>query len=193
MKEDNAYYCRQAIDLKLVRNSTEFWTKVKASGLTAREWVRIANSKMEEGQEYDNLDQPGWSRGSPARHNYGTVRITTAHISHRPTTDEIRLDVTIKSGLKMFAPSWAMVIGYKKGWLHHTTYAAQYHEMMEKSYEANKADWEKILHHAATTGKLIVLCCYCRKGEFCHRHLLAKILAEKAEGLSYHGLILPEK
>jgi hypothetical protein len=212
--ENNAYYCRQAIDLKLVRNSTEFWTKVKASELTAREWVRIASSgqpqeerypeldgtpfsdeimaQAKKSEKYDNLDQPGWSRESP-RHNYGTVRITTAHISHKPTSDELVINVTVKSGLQMFAPTWRMVEGYLGGAMSKEQYTKLYLKMMEESWTKHQHRWETIITKAALEGRVIVLTCYCRKGAFCHRHLLKKILAEKAESLSYHAIILPEK
>ena len=56
---DNAYYCRLAIELKLVKTSTEFWTLVKTSGLTPREWVVKTKSSL---PNWDNLSQPGWEK-----------------------------------------------------------------------------------------------------------------------------------
>ena len=90
------------------------------------------------------------------------------------------LDITIKSGKKIFAPTWNMVWDYKKGRITKAEYTRQYYELMRKSYKEHRSEWEALLSQESVT-----LTCYCRAGEFCHRILLAKILEEL--GAEYLG------
>ena len=96
--------------------------------------------------------------------------------------DRDRLNITVKSGVQAFAPSWDMVMGYKKGLLSEKQYEKLYLERMRRSYVANRAIWNEILKRDR-----VVFVCFCRKGEFCHRVLLAKIF-EKL-GAEYGGEI----
>lgn len=84
------------------------------------------------------------------------------------------LDITVKSGQglgKMFAPKWDWVMGYKEGRYSEYDYTKFYREMLDKiPYPA----WEPLLDR-----NLVVLGCYCKAGDFCHRVLLAKYLVER--------------
>ena len=85
-----------------------------------------------------------------------------------------RLDITVKSGVKSFAPTWDMVMKHKRGEISDTQYTDRYLRMMRTSYLDNKnGDWSAILNR-----RRVVLCCYCAPGNFCHRHLLKDILRD---------------
>ena len=93
-----------------------------------------------------------------------------------------KLDITVKSGVKIFAPTWDMVLGYKNGTITKEEYIEKYMQMMRESYKRYKRAWTTLLN-----GDRVVLCCYCKPGDFCHRLLLAEIL-EKL-GAEYCGEI----
>lgn len=107
------------------------------------------------------------------------MKVYTAQFGYR---GEDRLDITVKLGEKAFAPSWDMVLEYKKGALSEAQYEELYLERMRRSYVANRAAWDNVLKM-----ERVVLVCFCRAGDFCHRVLLAKIF-EKL-GAKYGGEI----
>ena len=85
------------------------------------------------------------------------------------------IDITVKSGNKVFAPSWDMVSQYKTGNMSIATYEKLYKEMMRMSYQNHKEEWLSLLNN-----KEIALGCYCPAGEFCHRLLLPLMLSRVA-------------
>lgn len=91
-----------------------------------------------------------------------------------------RLDITVKTGSKVFAPTWDMVMGSKSGRISEAEYERRYRELMKKSQEIYWDVWDELLSMDEVT-----LVCFCRKGKFCHRILLAKILEEL--GAEYMG------
>ncbi len=93
-----------------------------------------------------------------------------------------RLDITVKTGNKAFAPTWKMVMQSKKGIMSKEEYTKNYMELMRKSYLENMEEWEKLLNRDKA-----VLVCFCPAGAFCHRLILAKML-EKL-GAEYMGEI----
>jgi len=93
-----------------------------------------------------------------------------------------RLDITVKSGNKAFAPTWEMVMKTKKGKMSIEEYTHRYTELMRKSYRENRSEWDKLL-----ACEKVVLVCFCPPGAFCHRVLLAQML-EKL-GAKYMGEI----
>jgi len=84
-----------------------------------------------------------------------------------------RLDITVKNGERIFAPTWNMVMSFKNGQLNKRAYIKQYYALMRRSYKRNKNRWLDVLNR-----ERVVLTCYCGSGEFCHRILLAKILGK---------------
>lgn len=92
-----------------------------------------------------------------------------------------RLDITVKTGIKAFAPTWKMVMKSKQGELSEEEHTEQYMALLRKSWKENRAEWENLLGMAEVT-----LVCFCRPGEFCHRVLLAKLL-EQTFGFRYVG------
>jgi uncharacterized protein YeaO (DUF488 family) len=93
-----------------------------------------------------------------------------------------RLDITIKTGSRIFAPTWEMVLKLKSLEMSQEEYTEKYGKMMESSYAKYTHAWEELLDREA-----VVLVCYCRPGNFCHRILLANKLA--ALGGVYKGEI----
>jgi uncharacterized protein YeaO (DUF488 family) len=84
-----------------------------------------------------------------------------------------KLDVTVKSGDKVFAPNWKLVMDYKRGAVTDEEYRQEYLKLMRVSFWNNQDRWLEVL-----TMPEVTLCCYCKPGEFCHRLLLAEILEE---------------
>ncbi|QST02112.1 hypothetical protein IMZ31_21925 (plasmid) [Pontibacillus sp. ALD_SL1] len=107
------------------------------------------------------------------------VKVYTSQFSYRGPN---RLDTTVKSGDKTFAPSWEMVMGIKNGTLSEEGYTDQYVERMRNSYRQNKSRWEEVLNMGE-----VVLVCYCNKDKFCHRKLLARLLAKGFDEAEYVG------
>jgi len=89
------------------------------------------------------------------------------------------IDITVKSGIRMFAPTWDMVMGHKDGNMSEAEYTSIYHNMMKRSYVNNKASWEALLLTLST--KPIALACFCRPDNFCHRNLLKGYLLKVAK------------
>ena len=96
--------------------------------------------------------------------------------------DRRYLDVTVKSGDGVFAPTWEMVMGSKEGRMSQKEYTDCYYVMMRDSYRWNRARWNEVLGMDE-----VILACYCRGGWFCHRHLLKDMLVRC--GAAYAGEI----
>jgi hypothetical protein len=93
-----------------------------------------------------------------------------------------KLDITVKGQDplgKHFAPTWTMVQGFKSRKLSEKKYKKLYNEILDA---VPKSIWKKVLNK-----KRLVFVCFCKKGVFCHRLLLAKRLRSK--GAIYEGEI----
>jgi uncharacterized protein YeaO (DUF488 family) len=98
------------------------------------------------------------------------------------------IDITVKSGDKVFAPTWKMVMDYKAGLITEAEYTRQYRQMMYKSTAENTARWEEVFAMDEVT-----FVCYCPKGAFCHRHVLASMFQDIARDYKSGGVeIVPE-
>lgn len=93
-----------------------------------------------------------------------------------------RLDITSMKGSDLFSPPWELVKTYKNGKISESEYEKIYHDLMVESYKNFKEGWDRLL-----SADWVVLVCFCRAGEFCHRLLLANYL-EKL-GADYRGEI----
>jgi len=109
-----------------------------------------------------------------------------------------RLDTTVKSGVglgKLLAPTWELVGGIKHHetagrdprWLKYTQitqaqYIDGYYGLLREHYKADSAPFLELLRRETLT-----VCCYCKAGAFCHRHLTVDILATiaTAKGLPF--------
>lgn len=107
------------------------------------------------------------------------VKVYTAQYGYR---GDARLDITVKSGDKTFAPTWDIVMAYKDGRLTQEEYTEMYHAWMRGSYRNNRQRWKEVL-----AMDKVVLVCFCAKDSFCHRLLLARILQKL--GAEYCGEI----
>jgi uncharacterized protein YeaO (DUF488 family) len=112
------------------------------------------------------IDWPGKPTG---------LKVYTSRISY---SGQGKLDISVKSGDKVFAPTWDMVMGYKNGKLTVKQYTDMYYDLMRKSWRENRERWMQILN-----ADTVVLCCYCAAGEFCHRHLLADMFVKSGKTL----------
>lgn len=84
-----------------------------------------------------------------------------------------RLDITVKSGDRTFAPTWDMVKYFKAGRLGWEQYKGMYHYRMRASYQKNRARWNEVLAMDE-----VVLVCYCETDDYCHRRLLKEYLVK---------------
>ena len=82
-----------------------------------------------------------------------------------------KVDVTVKRGSLWMAPSWEMVFDLKRGRIDVVEYTRRYLTKIKDSYNTERVLWDNLLKK-----ELVVLCCFCKTGSFCHRHLLAKFL-----------------
>jgi len=62
-----------------------------------------------------------------------------------PSQDPDLIDITIKSGIKAFAPTWPMVIGHKNGTITEKEYTDQYYSLMRISSRKNRTEWDQLL------------------------------------------------
>jgi hypothetical protein len=103
------------------------------------------------------------------------------------------LDTTTRGKHPFFAPGWDIVMGHKKwvaagrpgglhsGMIDDERYTAIYRERMRESYRCFKEHWEGLLRDVEALKEDLVLICFCRPGDFCHRHQLAGMLKKVAE------------
>lgn len=96
-----------------------------------------------------------------------------------------RLDITVKGNSHVgmvFAPSWALVNAYKKTG-DEQTYRDGFHNMMIASLDSHADIWRKNV----LKRDIVVLVCFCKAGDFCHRTLVADYLVQL--GAKYMGEI----
>jgi uncharacterized protein YeaO (DUF488 family) len=104
------------------------------------------------------------------------------------------LDVTMKSGTGigvLLAPTKAMVYRYKAGAgdqrfakytaLSKAEYTEQYLELLRQRFSTNREAFRQLMQR-----KSITLQCYCGKGKFCHRCILAEYVLPKLA--AYYGI-----
>lgn len=96
------------------------------------------------------------------------------------------LDITSSSGVKAFSQKMTDVMAYKDGQMTQTQYTAKYKERMVRSRNEAGHIWSMLLEH-----QHVAFACYCRKGEYCHRHMFiyeAKAyLEEQGHIVNIHG------
>jgi len=111
--------------------------------------------------------------------------IYTSYYANRATAPmtRIRISATTVKGTaaqeywETVAPDWNTMIGpYKRGEIGEAEYERRYRAMLDSRTDRITAQWRDILRRHG--GEDIVLLCWCRKGAFCHRRILAAWLAE---------------
>ena len=119
--------------------------------------------------------------------------VGTARIGYRGHVRQRVLDTTIKSATGLgavFAPTWLMVMDWKRGAIDWDTYTKQYIELMRERYQKNQAAFLEALQSDE-----LIICCYCKDSHtstrHCHRYLLVDILHKVADrhqiGFKYIG------
>lgn len=94
-------------------------------------------------------------------------------------TGPYRLDVTVKGQDpigKLFAPTWDMVMKYKDSKQTEEdkkAYIQKYHAVILNVIKNHRKAWDELLAR-----KYVVVVCFCKAGEFCHRHLLMHYLQQ---------------
>jgi len=78
------------------------------------------------------------------------------------------LDITVKSGLQAFAPTWENLRLYKAGQMSQQEYTRRYYDKVLSLNAGMNESWRVL-----SQNKEFALACYCRAGEYCHRHLFA--------------------
>lgn len=79
------------------------------------------------------------------------------------------LDITVKSGDKLFAPTWDLLQKYRTDF-DEDFYTKEFLHLMRKSFYYNKDHWKKVLDV-----EVLTIACYCKHGKFCHRKLLVSV------------------
>ena len=80
--------------------------------------------------------------------------------------------------LKVFAPSEELLRKIKSGEIDETEYEKIYRKEMER-FDFNLV-WEGLEQISEINGKKdLVLLCYEKSGDFCHRHIFASLMGEK--------------
>lgn len=113
------------------------------------------------------------------------MKIYTAQIGYKGLDG---YDITVKSGDKVFAPTWNMVMDYKRGKLSKEAYSSMYRELMLRSWREHRQAWLDLLNREEVT-----LVCYCRPGDFCHRLLLAEYLVKLGKHLGIEVIYMGER
>jgi uncharacterized protein YeaO (DUF488 family) len=123
------------------------------------------------------------------------TQITTGRIHDKKDWIEkgwTTVDVTVKSAkgnAKSLAPTWNMVLEYKKGKMTKEQYTSLYKTIMKTSQNNNRQQWiNTIKNH-----QKIVFLCYCKTEEFCHRHLLAQEFINFAQQINIKANLIPER
>lgn len=113
-----------------------------------------------------------------------SMKIYTAQMSGWRKAEKLGIpfvDVTVKSGNKMFAPTWDFLMEYKND-QDEEKYISKFIPLMRKNYSENKQYWLDFLSQEE-----VVIACYWRTGKFFHRHLLVDIFEKicKYEGIEF--------
>lgn len=105
------------------------------------------------------------------------------YTSHYDYQGEGRFDITFKTGNKAFSPTRGMAYDLFSGKLTEEEFTEWYINILKTSYQTKREEWDKLL-----SMDKVVLVCFCRAGQFCHRKLLAEFLV-KYFNCEYRGEI----
>lgn len=104
------------------------------------------------------------------------MKVATVQIAKAKKLGIAYHDITVKSGDSVFAPTWSMVSSYKNVIMTKYEYTKNNIELMRKSFELNSDYWLDFIKR-----DYVVLACYCKSKEFCHRYLLVSLLGTVCE------------
>lgn len=80
------------------------------------------------------------------------------------------VDITVKSGIQAFAPTWENLSAYRAGTMDKREYAQRYYEKVLEGFKTDQREWA-----ALEVRRNMAFACYCKSGDFCHRHLFAPL------------------
>jgi uncharacterized protein YeaO (DUF488 family) len=84
---------------------------------------------------------------------------------------------------RLFAPpSWDFVMGYKAGKINDAEYKKIYLSTITRRYNKMSELFKKVL-----LKKEVTFVCYCRKGSFCHRVIIAEWFQQQFLDCTYKG------
>lgn len=98
------------------------------------------------------------------------------------------INITVKNGVKMFAPTWDMVTDYKKGIITEERYTELYYSLMRQRFKENREYFESFIRDK----EKVVITCFCDPDGFCHRFILVKILSAIANSIGEEFVYLGE-
>lgn len=108
-----------------------------------------------------------------------TISIYTAQMSQWRLLKKMGvtlLDVTIKTGVKAFAPRWEDLMAYKNKEMGEEEYTRIYLARMKKSKQLFPEAWNALKDNPS-----IGVMCYCKPNQFCHRHLFKQLAKDYLE------------
>lgn len=88
-----------------------------------------------------------------------------------------RLDITVKGQDplgRLFAPTWDMVMGYKNGTLSQEGYTKAFAQKFGQAFSPENLPILNAIKEKYHGG--LTLVCFCRRGDFCHRLVVAGAL-----------------
>lgn len=88
-------------------------------------------------------------------------------------------DITVKTGNKLFAPTWEDLIAYRNGEISNEEYSRRYYAKVVPTIRTHPQEWNKMAEH-----KTFAFACFCKPGNFCHRYLFAMLYIDY---LKSHG------
>lgn len=97
------------------------------------------------------------------------------------------IDTTAKSGIFCFAPEMENVMAYKRGEMSEQEYRIAYREKMDESRMLYREYWDRL-----SVFPYVAYACYCRAGEFCHRHMFVQFAKEHLEGMGWTPKLMGE-
>lgn len=112
----------------------------------------------------------------PVVEDDGTYWVWTVQLArHRlAKTLGIKLyDITVKSGIQEFSPTWDMLRAYKSGQMPASEYERLYVQKVKPTLESHPELWAEFMKE-----KNIAIACYCTTGAFCHRLIFTNLLKQ---------------
>lgn len=98
-----------------------------------------------------------------------TIQIAKWRLAKKQNIEFI--DTTVKSGVAWLAPTWDIVSNVKDGTITPEQYTEVYNRLMIESMFRHESDWYDLLNK-----NKVAIACYCADGNFCHRHILKRII-----------------
>lgn len=93
------------------------------------------------------------------------------------------MDITIKSGDWMLAPTWPLLVAKKYHGLSDEEYTKEFNRLLDERLIENPEYFNDLFNI-----DVLAVGCYCPPGNFCHRHLLVEFLQKHTETI-YRGEI----